>query len=101
MTFNDIFNCCHSEMYYVCASLVSGISVLKHQKNSEEEIRIINDCIKSCFHRLDEMNVTFRFQNSLIYIAEKIDSRADYLINMIEKAVFHAGGIENVYRRIS
>lgn len=101
MTFNELFNPSNSELYYNCASIVSGVSVIKHQKVSDEEKETIDGCIKFCFKQLDKMNVTFRFQNSLLYIAEKIDSRSDYLINMIEKAVNHAGGVENIYRRIA
>ena len=101
MTFDELFNTFNSPLYYYCASIISGVSVLEHQKVSDEEIATIDDCIKFCFKKLDEIGVTFKFQNSLLYISEKIDSRSDYLINMIKKAVDHAGGIENIYRRIA
>ena len=99
MTFNDIFNPSNSELYYNCASLVSGVSILNHQIVNDEERKSIDGSIKYCFQQLDKMNVTFRFQNSLLYIAEKFDSRSYYLHDMINMAIDHAGGIENVYRR--
>lgn len=98
MTFNDIFNPSNSELYYNCASLVSGVSILNHQILNDDERKSIDDSIKDCFQQLDKMGVTFRFQNSLLYIAEKFDSRSNYLRDMIIKAIDHAGGIENVYR---
>ena len=97
MTFNDIFNPYNSELYYNCASLVSGVSILNHQILNDDERKSIDDSIKDCFQQLDKMGVTFRFQNSLLYIAEKFDSRSNYLRDMIIKAIDHAGGIENVY----
>ena len=101
MTFNDIFNPANSKLYYNCASVVSGVSVLKHQIVNDEERKAIDGSIKFCFQQLDKMGVTFRFQNSLLYIAEKLDSRSYYLHDMLNMAVAHAGGIENVYRRIA
>ena len=101
MTSNDIFNPSNSKLYYNCTSIVSGVSVLKHQIVNDEERKIIDESIKFCFQQLDKMGVTFRFQNSLLYIAEKFDSRSCYLHDMLNKAVAHAGGIENVYRRIA
>lgn len=98
MTFNDIFNPSNSELYYNCASLVSGVSILNHQIVNDEERKSIDCSIKYCFQQLDKMNVKFRFQNSLLYIAEKFDSRSYYLHDMINMAIDHAGGIENVYR---
>lgn len=100
MTFNDIFNTYNSNLYYNCASIVSGVSVLRHQIVNDEERNAIDESIKSCFQQLDKIGVTFRFQNSLLYIAEKFDCRRYYLHDMINIAVDHAGGIENVYRRI-
>lgn len=98
MTFNDIFNPSNSNLYYNCASVISGVSVLKHQIVNEDERISIDGSIKFCFQQLDKMGATFRFQNSLIYIAEKFDSRSYYLHDMLNKAVAHAGGIEYVYR---
>lgn len=99
MTFNDIFHPSNSKLYYNCAGVISGVSVLKHQITNDEERKAIDGSIKLCFQQLDKMGVTFRFQNSLLYIAEKFDSRSYYLHDMLNKAVFHAGGIENIYRR--
>ena len=101
MTFNDIFNPSNSNLYYNCASVISGVSVLKHQIVNEDERISIDGSIKFCFQQLDKMGVTFRFQNSLLYIAEKLDSRSYYLHDMLNMAFVHAGGIENVYRRIA
>lgn len=98
MTFNDIFNPSSSNLYYNCTSVISGISVLKHQTVNDEERKAIDESIRLCFQQLDKMGVTFRFQNSLLYIAEKFDSRSYYLHDMLNKAVAHAGGIEYVYR---
>ena len=99
MTFNDIFNPSNSKLYYNCASVISGVSVLKHQIVNEDERISIDESIKFCFQQLDKMGVTFRFQNALLSIAEKLDSRSYYLHDMLNMAVAHAGGIENVYRR--
>lgn len=101
MTYNDVLNTSNSKLYYNCASLVSGVSILNHQIVNDEERKAIDDSIKDCFQHLDKMGITFRFQNSLLYIAEKFDSRSYYLHDMIIKAIDHAGGIENVYRRIA
>lgn len=101
MTFNDIFNPSNSKLYYNCASVISGVSVLKHQIVNEDERISIDESIKFCFQQLDKIGVTFRFQNSLLYIAEKLDSRSYYLHDMLNMAVARAGGIENVYRRIA
>ena len=101
MTFNELFNTSNSKLYYNCASIVSGVSILKHQNVNDEERKAIDGSIKYCFEQLDKMGVTFRFQNSLLYIAEKLDSRSHYLHNMLDMAVKHAGGVENVYRRIA
>lgn len=98
MTSNDIFNLSNSKLYYNCVSLVSGVSVLTHQIVNDEERKAIDSSIKLCFQQLDKMGVTFRFQNSLLYIAEKFDSRSYYLHDMLNKAVAHAGGIENIYK---
>ena len=98
MTFNDIFNPSNSNLYYNCASVISGVSVLKHQIVNEDERISIDGSIKFCFQQLDKIGVTFRFQNSLLYIAEKLDSRSYYLHDMLNMAVAHAGGIEYVYR---
>ena len=98
MTFNDIFHPSNSKLYYNCTSVISGASILKHQIVNDEERKAIDGSIRSCFQQLDKMGVTFRFQNSLLYIAEKFDSRSYYLYDMLNKAVAHAGGIENVYK---
>lgn len=99
MTYNDIFNTSNSKLYYNCASLVSGVSILNHQIVNYDERKAIDDSIKDCFQQLDKMGITFRFQNSLLYISEMFDSRSHYLHDMINMAIDHAGGIENVYRR--
>lgn len=101
MTFNDIFNTSNSNLYYNCASVVSVVSVLKHQTANDEERNAIDSSIRLCFQQLDKMGVTFRFQNSLLYIAEKFDSRSYYLHDMLNMAIDNDGGIENVYRRIA
>ena len=101
MTYNDVFNTSNSNLYYNCTCLVSGVSILNHQIVNDEERKSIDDSIKNCFQQLDKLGVTFRFQNSLLYIAEKFDSRSNYLHDMINMAIDHAGGIENVYRRIA
>lgn len=82
-----------------CTGLISAISVLKHQHNTDEEIKVMRDCIPLYFKHLDEIGVTFRFQNAMIYIAEKYDVREHYMRTLFIKAVEHAGGYENIYRR--
>lgn len=101
MTYNDVFNTSNSNLYYNCAGLVSGVSILNHQIVNDEERKSIDGSIKDCFQQLDKLGVTFRFQNSLIYVAEKFDCRSNYLHDLINKAIAHAGGIENIYRRIA
>lgn len=98
MTTNDIFNSSNSKLYHNCAGVISGVSVLKHQIVNDEERKAIDGSIKLCFQQLDKMGVTFRFQNSLLYIAEKFDSRSYYVRDMLNMAISRAGGIENVYK---
>lgn len=97
--FEKYFGKSGNELDAHCSGLISCISVLKHQRNTDEEIKVMRDCIPLYFRRLDEMNVTFRFQNAMIYIAEHYDTREHYMRSLIIKAVEHAGGYENIYRR--
>lgn len=83
-----------------CTGLISAISVLKYQHNTEEEIKIMRDIIPHYFKELDKLNVTFRFQNAMIYIAEHYDVRMYYMRTLLIKAVEHAGGYENIYRKM-
>jgi hypothetical protein len=88
-----------NELESNCTGLISAISVLKHQHNTDEEIKIMRDCIPHYLKKLDNLNVTFRFQNAMIYIAEHYDVRMYYMRTLLIKAVEHAGGYENIYRR--
>lgn len=82
-----------------CTGLISAISVLKYQHNTDEEIKIMRDIIPHYFKELNKLNVTFRFQNAMIYIAEHYDVRMYYMRTLLIKAVEHAGGYENIYRK--
>ena len=97
--FDEYFGKAGKKIDAYCSGLISAISVLKHQHNTDEEIKIMRDCIPFYFKELDKLNVTFRFQNAMIYIAEKYDVRDYYMRSLIIKAVEHAGGYENIYRR--
>lgn len=99
MNYETFFMRDHRELDAETAGLISALSVLKHQHNTEEETRILRDCIPMYFNHLDRMDVTFRFQNACIYIAEKYDVRMHYMRTLIIKAVEHAGGYENIFRR--
>lgn len=90
----------HRELEMEVAGLISSISVLKHQHNTEEETLILRDCIPMYFNHLDKMNATYRFQNACAYIAGKYDVRDYYMRTLIIKAVEHAGGYENIFQRV-
>lgn len=95
----EIFESKNDKLYYPIINLLSGVSLLKHDKSlTQDERKTIDGCVKGSFDRLDELGVTFRFQNSLLYIAEKYDSRIYYLRDMILKAVEHAGGVDRIYK---
>lgn len=95
----DVYFKNFGELESNCSGLISAISVLKHQRNTDEEIKVMRDCISLYFKQLDKLHVTFRFQNAMIYIAERYDVRMHYMRTLIIKAVEHAGGYENIYRK--
>lgn len=95
----EIFNSKNDALYYPVINVLSGVSLLRHDKTlTEDDRRTIEGCIECSFNQLDKIGVTFRFQNSMLYIAEKYDARAYYLRDMIRFAVEHSGGIDNIYR---
>ena len=99
MDYETFFYPANNELDVAVSGLISAISVLKHQYNTADEVKTIRDCIPLYFKQLDALNVTFRFQNACIYIAEKYDVRMHYMRTLIIKAVEHAGGYENIFRR--
>jgi hypothetical protein len=99
MTYETVFYPANSEIDAAVSGLISAVSVLQHQHNTEDEIKVLRDCIPLYFKQLDRQNVTFRFQNACIYIAEKFDVREYYMRTLVIKAVEHAGGYDNIYRR--
>lgn len=96
---DDIFESKNDSLYYPIINLLSAVSLLKHDKSlTEDEQKTLRGCIEFSFSCLDKINVSFRFQNALLYIAEKYDSRVYYLRDMIRFAVDHAGGVNEIYR---
>lgn len=94
----QIFNSKNDALYYPVINILSGASFLRHDKTlTEDERRTLTGCIEGGFEQLDKLGVTFRFQNSILYIAEKYDSRTYYLRDMIRFAVDRAGGIDKIY----
>lgn len=95
----DIFLPEYDKLYYLSISVISGISLLRHDKTlTDEERDALNCSVKCSFNTLDKMNVSFRFQNSLVYVGEKYNTKDYYLRELIIKAIERIKGIENIYR---
>lgn len=56
-------------------SLLANASTLYHERLTPSEEKSVRDLIRDCFDHLDAMNVTHRFQNACLYVAEHYDHR--------------------------
>ena len=75
-----------SKEYDELAGLLTSISILEWQRNSEMEKQELDQKIKLHFEILDRMGVTYLIQNTIMKYGREYDLRAYYLDDVMRFA---------------
>lgn len=90
---NNIFT---PEQIAVMKSTLSTLSTLKHGSLDDADKKSLQDSMEDNINAMDRLNISWRLQNSLFYIAEEMDVRSFYLSTMLDKATTRCYGIVNL-----
>lgn len=71
-------------------SLLATASTLYHERLTPPVEKSVRDLIEDCFQHLDALNVSHRFQNACLYVAEHYDHRKHSLTYLMSVATRHA-----------
>lgn len=76
---------------HVLESVIVNLSLLHHARLNDDEKRASRENMDDLIQQMDAARVPYSVQNSLFYIAQKIDVRSAYLSDMLRTAFDHVG----------
>lgn len=76
---------------HVLESVLVNLSLLIHARLNDDEKRASHENMDYLIRKMDEARVPYSVQNSLFYIAQKIDVRSAYLSDMLRAAFDRVG----------
>jgi len=78
------------EQEQVIKSTLWALSILKHCRVDEHEKKGFQEIMEINIKKMDDTGIPWRVQNSIFYIAEKMDVRSFYLSTMLKAAMERA-----------
>lgn len=76
---------------HILESVLVNLSFLHHARLNDDEKRASRENMDDLIQQMDAARVPYSVQNSLFYIAQKIDVRSAYLSDMLRSAFDRVG----------
>ena len=74
-----------------CKAIITRISVIKHQQLNAHEARAAHEDMRDALRTADQLGISWKLQNALLYIGEAYDVRCWYLDDLLRMASERAG----------
>lgn len=71
----------------IMKSTLWALSTIKHCRIDNNELKSLQDTMNYNINIMDKLEISWKYQNSIFYIAESMDIRAFYLSTMLERAI--------------
>lgn len=82
-----------SNTRHVLESVLVNLSLLSHSMLTDAETRASRENMEDLIEQMDAARVPFCVQNSLFYIAQKMDVRVCYVADMLRTAFDRVGAV--------
>jgi hypothetical protein len=81
------------------SAVISAQSILEYQRLTDEERTAFREKMDDYIKEMDNLGITFRFQNAIFAAGWKNDVRKHYLSTLIDGAIHECGGEQNIFRK--